>query len=82
VQAEKRVALVIRNGAYQKVSKLLNPGNDAKSIAQMLRAASFDEVVVHENLGIRELRQAIKDFSDLGGMQTARLSTSRAMESR
>jgi hypothetical protein len=27
----------------------------------MLRAASFGEVVVHENLGIRELRQVIKD---------------------
>src|SRR5262245_45263103 len=64
-QAEKRVALVIGNGAYQKASKLLNPGNDAKAIAEMLRAARFDEVVVHENLGIRELRQAINDFSDL-----------------
>jgi hypothetical protein len=28
-QAEHRVALVIGNGAYQKASKLLNPGNDA-----------------------------------------------------
>jgi uncharacterized caspase-like protein len=27
-QAEKRVALVSGNGAYQKASKLLNPGND------------------------------------------------------
>jgi hypothetical protein len=63
--AEKRVALVIGNAAYQKASKLLNPGNDAKAISELLRAASFDEVVVHENLGIRELRQAIKDFSDL-----------------
>jgi uncharacterized caspase-like protein len=63
--AEKRVALVIGNGAYQKVSKLLNPTNDAKAIAGMLQAAIFDEVALHENLGIRELRQAIKDFSDL-----------------
>jgi hypothetical protein len=63
--AEKRVALVIGNGAYQKVSKLPNPTNDAKAIAGMLRAANFDEVALHENLGIRELRRAIKDFSDL-----------------
>jgi uncharacterized caspase-like protein len=63
--AEKRVALVIGNGAYQKASKLLNPGNDAKAIAEMLRAAGLDDVVGHENLGIRELREAIKDFSDL-----------------
>jgi uncharacterized caspase-like protein len=65
VHAEKRVALVIGNGAYQKVSKLPNPINDAKGIAGMLRAANFDEVTLHENLGFRELRQAIKDFSSL-----------------
>src|SRR5262245_23383672 len=64
-QTTKRVALVIGNGTYQKVSKLLNPANDANAIAGMLKAASFDEVALHENLGIRELRQAIKDFSDL-----------------
>jgi hypothetical protein len=65
VHAEKRVALVIGNGAYQKVSSLPNPTNDAKAIAGMLRAAAFDEVTLHENLGFRELRQAIKDFSNL-----------------
>jgi hypothetical protein len=64
--AEKRVALVIGNGAYQKVGKLPNPTNDAKAISGMLQAAGFDAVELHENLGIRELRQAIKDFSDLG----------------
>jgi len=63
--ADKRMALVIGNGTYQKVDKLLNPTNDAKTIAGMLRAAGFDEVSLHENLGIRELRQAIKDFSNL-----------------
>src|SRR5215471_9470037 len=63
--AEKRVALVIGNAAYQNASQLVNPGNDAKAIAAMLRAASFDEVTLYENLGIRELRRAIKDFSDL-----------------
>ena len=63
--AEKRVALVIGNSAYQKASKLLNPANDARAIAGMLRAASFDEVTLYENLSIRELRQSIKDFADL-----------------
>jgi hypothetical protein len=33
--AEKRVALVIGNGAYQKASKLLNPGNDAKAMTKV-----------------------------------------------
>jgi hypothetical protein len=64
-RAERRVALVIGDGAYQKVSPLLNPINDAKALAAMLRAAGFDEVALYENLGIRELRQAIKDFSGL-----------------
>ena len=63
--AEKRVALVIGNSAYQKVGKLLNPTSDARAIAGMLQAANFDEVMLRENLGIRELREAIKDFSDL-----------------
>jgi len=63
--ADKRVALVIGNGAYQRVSKLSNPTNDAMAIAGMLKAAGFDEVALHQNLGIRELRKAIGDFSDL-----------------
>jgi len=61
--AEKRVALVIGNGAYQKVGKLTNPTNDGKAISGMLQSAGFDEVVLHENLGIRELRRAISDFA-------------------
>jgi hypothetical protein len=63
--AEKRVALVIGNGAYKNASKLPNPTNDAQAITRMLQSAGFDAVELHENLGIRELRQAIKDFSDL-----------------
>ncbi len=63
--ADKRVALVIGNGAYQKVTKLPNPTKDARAIAALLQSAGFDAVEVHENLGIRELRQAIKDFSGL-----------------
>jgi hypothetical protein len=46
-QAEKRVALVIGNGTYQKVSKLPNPGNDAKAI---VRSAS--EKDAHGNRGL------------------------------
>ena len=54
--AEKRVALVIGNGAYQKVSQLPNPPNDANAVDALLRVAGFDEVVLRENLGIREFR--------------------------
>ena len=63
--AEKRVALVIGNGAYQNVGKLINPTNDAKAISGMLQSAGFDTVELHDNLGIRELRQAISDFADI-----------------
>ena len=63
--AEKRVALIIGNSTYQKVAKLPNPTNDAKAIAGMLRAAGFEAVELHENLGIRELRRAIGEFSDI-----------------
>lgn len=62
--AEKRVALVIGNGAYKNASKLPNPPNDAKIIAGILQSAGFDDVALHENLGIREMRRAINAFAD------------------
>ena len=64
-EAEKRVALVIGNGDYQKVGRLANPTNDAKAISGLLQSAGFDEVVVRENLGIREMRRSIDDFADI-----------------
>ncbi len=63
--AQKRVALVIGNEAYQKVAKLRNPVKDAHAIAGMLQSAGFGAVKLHVNLGIREMRQAINDFADV-----------------
>jgi len=63
--AEKRVALIIGNSAYQKAAKLANPPNDATALAGMFKAAGFDSVELRQNLGIRELRQAINDFADM-----------------
>jgi Caspase domain len=40
--AERRVALVIGNSAYQNVPKLPNPVNDARAIATLLKNAGFD----------------------------------------
>jgi TPR repeat protein len=40
-EAEKRVALVIGNTAYQHVDRLANPGNDAKLIADTLKRSGF-----------------------------------------
>jgi Caspase domain len=63
--AEKRVALIIGNSAYQKAAKLTNPPNDAVALAGMFKAAGFDSVELRQNLGIRDLRQAINDFADM-----------------
>src|SRR5258705_9410429 len=60
--AEKRVALVIGNSAYQKVAKLPNPANDAAAVAAMLKAAGFDLVESKSNLTAVDLRKALRDF--------------------
>jgi Tfp pilus assembly protein PilF len=39
--AERRIALVIGNSAYQNVRRLDNPGNDARLMANTLRALGF-----------------------------------------
>jgi formylglycine-generating enzyme required for sulfatase activity len=39
--AEKRVALVVGNGAYAHVARLANPRNDAELMAQTLRTLGF-----------------------------------------
>jgi hypothetical protein len=40
--ADKRVALVIGNGAYQNLRHLPNPPNDARDLAAVLRSLDFD----------------------------------------
>jgi hypothetical protein len=62
--AEKRVALVIGNSAYQNVPRLTNPARDAAAIGEMFRAAQFDVVEARRDLGIVEMRRAMRDFSD------------------
>jgi len=61
--AEKRVALVIGNSAYQKVAKLPNPSNDAAAIAAMLKAAGFDSVESRLNVPGTDLRKALREFA-------------------
>ena len=60
-QAEKRVALVIGNGAYA-TAPLKNPVNDARDIAAALRSVGFD-VIHRENIDRTEMRRAVRDFS-------------------
>jgi Caspase domain len=44
--AEKRVALVFGNSAYQNAALLSNPANDASAMAAMLKGAGFDVVIL------------------------------------
>lgn len=62
--AERRVALVIGNGAYAKVPKLANPLNDAGAMEALFKAAGFEKVVRADNLNAAQMRRAIRDFSD------------------
>jgi uncharacterized caspase-like protein len=48
--ADKRVALVIGNSAYQHVAKLPNPAKDAASMGDMLKQAGFDVVDAKEDV--------------------------------
>jgi uncharacterized caspase-like protein len=58
--ADKRVALVIGNSAYQK-SPLKNPVNDASDIAAKLRTLGFD-VVERNNLKTSQIGRTLREF--------------------
>ena len=60
--AEKRVALVVGNSAYQTVPQLPNPSRDANAVAKMFRDAGFDTVEVQLNVGNLEFKRAIRKF--------------------
>ena len=62
--AEKRVALVIGNSAYQNVVPLTNPANDATAITATLKSAGFDVVDSRRDLKASEMKRALRDFSD------------------
>ncbi|WP_261332557.1 caspase domain-containing protein [Rhizobium leguminosarum] len=61
--AEKRVALVVGNSAYQHVPTLPNPKNDAGDMAAKLRDLGF-VVVVGNDLDLAGVRRTISDFVD------------------
>src|SRR5215472_15021194 len=62
--ADKRVALVLGNSAYQNVPPLANPVNDAALMAQTLKDAGFNVVDFRQNLSTLETRRALRDFGD------------------
>lgn len=60
--AERRVALVIGNGAYAHKPELANPRNDADDVAAALKRINF-EVMLAINLGQADMQDAIIRFS-------------------
>jgi uncharacterized caspase-like protein len=60
--AEKRIALVIGNSAYENVTQLPNPANDAREIGKFLNSAGF-EVIQATDLDHDEMIQVLQDFS-------------------
>ena len=71
--AERRVALVVGNGAYQHTQPLANPANDAKAIATTLRNLGFD-VIQALDLDQQSFLQTLSRFTGkLDGAETALL---------
>lgn len=63
VPAERRVALVIGNGAYTSVEPLKNPANDAAAVAGALTRLGF-EVAEARDLGVAQMQRALREFED------------------
>ena len=63
-QAEKRVALIIGNSAYQNVTPLDNPSKDASLMADTLKGLGFALVGgrAQQNLDKAGLDNAVQDY--------------------
>ncbi len=59
--ADKRIALVIGNGAYTSAPPLKNPPNDARDMAATLKALGFD-VTNGINVKQRDMKRLIREF--------------------
>src|ERR1700680_859002 len=60
--AEKRVALVIGNGAYRNAPALTNPKNDAEDVGRSLKGLGF-ETIVAADLDRSGMNDALDRFS-------------------
>lgn len=61
--ADSRVALIVGNSEYRHAPRLATPANDAQDIAAVLTGLGFS-VILKQNAGIDDLRQAFREFSD------------------
>src|SRR5262245_10545149 len=62
-EAPKRIALVIGNSAYQNVSALTNPVNDATDMAAKLKSLQF-EVLVATDADHAKLTAILQEFKN------------------
>jgi uncharacterized caspase-like protein len=62
--ADKRVALVLGNSAYQNVARVAIPVNESDRIASTLKEAGFDVVDSRRDLSAADTRRALRDFAD------------------
>jgi uncharacterized protein len=63
-EAAKRVALLIGNQDYRSTTALKNPKNDVELMRSTLLAAGFDDVEVAVDVGLVEMRKALRSFED------------------
>src|SRR5260370_40115783 len=68
--AEKRVALVLANSAYQNVPQLPNPANDGALIAATLKEAGFDVVDSRHDMPALEMRRGRRPILDRGALRS------------
>jgi hypothetical protein len=62
--ADRRVALVIGNSAYQNAQGLANPVKDAEAVAAMFKNGGFSVISVHHDVGYLQLKRAVRQFED------------------
>ena len=63
VSSEKRLALIIGNGAYQYIGALNNPSNDARLMGETLGSLGF-ETMVYTDLSQNEMISKIREFGN------------------
>ena len=61
--AQKKLALIIGNGAYQHATELPNPPNDAGDMVPVLQGMGFD-VVTGINATKADMDQKIREFAE------------------
>lgn len=64
--AEKRIALVVGNNAYESVTKLERAVNDARAVSSMLEGLGF-QVQLATDLGRRDFVRQLSTFTDRVG---------------